>query len=91
MVFQECATPTSKPRPNKRVQTRHHAKYLGLVQMMVQAKKDKGKPTRQEYPNGKRTKETEKKRLHYMKGKQERGKRGWRVHGGHSPTLYVEA
>ena len=26
-VFQECATPAQKPRPNKRGQTRHHAKY----------------------------------------------------------------
>ena len=27
----------------------------------------------------------------YMKGKQDRGSEGWRVYGGHSPSLYVEA
>ena len=57
MVFQECATPASEPRLNKRGQTSHHAEYSGLGRMMVRAKKDKGNPTRQEYPNGKRTKE----------------------------------
>ena len=56
-VFQECTTPASKPRPNKRGQTRHHAEYSGLGRMLVRAKKNKGKPTEQEYSDGKRTKE----------------------------------
>ena len=30
---------------------------MGLERMLVQAKKDKEKPTEQEYPDGKRTKE----------------------------------
>ena len=56
-VFQAWATPASIPHPNKRGQTSHHAEYSGLGRMMVRAKKDKGKPTRQEYLNGKRTME----------------------------------
>ena len=56
-VFQACAIPASKPRPNKRGQTRHHAEYSGLGRMLVRAKKDKRNPTEQEYPSGKRTKE----------------------------------
>ena len=62
-VFQECATPASEPRPNKRGQTRHHSEYSGLERMLVLAKKEKGKPTRQEYPDGKRTKEKRRKGL----------------------------
>ena len=56
-VFQECVTPASKPRPNKRGQTRHHDEYSGLERMLVRARKNKGKPTEQEYSDGKRTKE----------------------------------
>ena len=56
-VFQECATTASKPLPNKRWQSRHHAEYSGLGRVLVRARKNKGKPTVQEYSNGKRTKE----------------------------------
>ena len=63
MVFQECTTPASEPRSKKRGQTSYHAEYSGLGRMMVRAKKDKGKPTRQEYPDGKRTKEKRRKGL----------------------------